>query len=101
MANVDEENTPGPARGGSATAHERGGGIITRPRVSDDEHVDPEEYAKLLDIYDSSFRNNEAGEVVKGTVLKVTRYRGAGGVWGGGAATTARAIARKDVTRSG
>jgi small subunit ribosomal protein S1 len=30
------------------------------------------EYAKLLDFYDSSFRNLAEGEVVKGTVLKVT-----------------------------
>jgi small subunit ribosomal protein S1 len=34
--------------------------------------MDPEEYARLLDVYDSSFRNIAEGEVVKGTVLKVT-----------------------------
>jgi len=34
--------------------------------------TDPAEYAKLLDFYDSSFRNIAEGEVVKGTVLKVT-----------------------------
>ena len=34
--------------------------------------MDPAEYARLLDIYDSSFRNIAEGEVVKGTVLKVT-----------------------------
>ncbi len=38
----------------------------------DDEQIDPEEYARLLDSYDSSFRNIAEGEVVKGTVLKVT-----------------------------
>jgi small subunit ribosomal protein S1 len=37
-----------------------------------DDHVDPEEYARLLDLYDNSFRNIAEGEVVKGTVLKVT-----------------------------
>jgi small subunit ribosomal protein S1 len=37
-----------------------------------DEQVDPQEYAHLLDLYDSSFRNIAEGEVVKGTVLKVT-----------------------------
>ncbi|HXQ77724.1 MAG TPA: S1 RNA-binding domain-containing protein, partial [Gemmatimonadaceae bacterium] len=37
-----------------------------------EDHVDPEEYARLLDLYDNSFRNIAEGEVVKGTVLKVT-----------------------------
>src|SRR3954453_6078068 len=37
-----------------------------------DESVDPQEYARLLDLYDTSFRNIAEGEVVKGTVLKVT-----------------------------
>jgi small subunit ribosomal protein S1 len=37
-----------------------------------DDHVDPQEYARLLDLYDNSFRNIAEGEVVKGTVLKVT-----------------------------
>ncbi len=34
--------------------------------------TDSTEYAQLLDFYDSSFRNIAEGEVVKGTVLKVT-----------------------------
>ncbi|MGE5357944.1 MAG: 30S ribosomal protein S1 [Bacteroidales bacterium] len=34
--------------------------------------VDPAEYARLLELYDNSFRNISEGEVVKGTVLKVT-----------------------------
>src|SRR5436190_2140067 len=38
----------------------------------DDPQVDPTEYAALLDLYDNSFRNMAEGEVVKGTVLKVT-----------------------------
>ena len=38
----------------------------------DDQHVDAQEYAALLDLYDNSFRNMAEGEVVKGTVLKVT-----------------------------
>jgi len=37
-----------------------------------EETVDPEEYARLLDLYDNSFRHISEGEVVKGTVLKVT-----------------------------
>ena len=42
-----------------------------RPR-DDDDQIDPAEYARLLDSYDNSFRNIAEGEVVKGTVLKVT-----------------------------
>ena len=38
----------------------------------EDEQVDPQEYARLLDLYDNSFRHIAEGEVVKGTVLKVT-----------------------------
>jgi small subunit ribosomal protein S1 len=41
-------------------------------RSADEEQVDPQEYARLLDLYDTSFRNIAEGEVVKGTVLKVT-----------------------------
>ena len=40
--------------------------------AKDDESVSPEEFARLLDLYDNSFRNIAEGEVVKGTVLKVT-----------------------------
>ena len=43
----------------------------TSPWGRDDE-TDPEEFARLLDLYDSSFRNLAEGEVVKGTVLRVT-----------------------------
>src|SRR5499426_252627 len=46
-------------------------GVKARPR-EDDDQTDPAEYARLLEIYDSSFRNIAEGEVVKGTVLKVT-----------------------------
>ncbi|MDP1572010.1 MAG: 30S ribosomal protein S1 [Vicinamibacterales bacterium] len=37
-----------------------------------DDEMDPTEFAQLLDLYDNSFRNLAEGEVVKGTVLKVT-----------------------------
>src|SRR5512139_4348341 len=40
--------------------------------AKDDESVSPEEFARLLEAYDNSFRNIAEGEVVKGTVLKVT-----------------------------
>src|SRR4051812_41158784 len=36
------------------------------------EDMDPQEFVAMLDIYDESFRNMAEGEVVKGTVLKVT-----------------------------
>jgi small subunit ribosomal protein S1 len=64
MAN--ETDNLEPASAGSAAA--------TEPRSSGyrDEHIAPEEYARLLDLYANSFRNIAEGEVVKGTVLKVT-----------------------------
>jgi small subunit ribosomal protein S1 len=83
MAHVEDEHAPGsgssrPSPGGSAAALDRDTkdarndrGIKARPR-EDDEQMDPAEYARLLDSYDSSFRNIAEGEVVKGTVLKVT-----------------------------
>ena len=46
--------------------------VRERNPILDDDQVDPAEYARLLDIYDNSFRNIAEGEVVKGTVLKVT-----------------------------
>ena len=39
---------------------------------NDDETVDPAEYARLLALYAGSFRNIAEGEVIKGTVLKVS-----------------------------
>jgi small subunit ribosomal protein S1 len=36
------------------------------------DEIDPQEHARLLDFYDNSFRNIAEGEVVKGTVVKVT-----------------------------
>ncbi len=77
MAKLEDENTPG-AGGAVATTErsERGerndrGGLKVRQR-DDDDQMDPAEYARLLDVYDNSFRNIAEGEVVKGTVLKVT-----------------------------
>src|SRR2546430_14661850 len=79
MANVEGENTPGAGSGGGVATSERAersdrtdrGTLKARPR-EDDEQIDPAEYARLLDSSDSSFRNIAEGEVVKGTVLKVT-----------------------------
>ena len=44
----------------------------TAPWIQGDSDVDQQEFARLLDLYDNSFRNIAEGEVVKGTVLKVT-----------------------------
>src|SRR2546428_13225578 len=92
MANVEDENTPGPGRGGSAVAadrpqradrpersdrHDRNDrSRLKALRRDDDDQLDPGEYARLLDVYDNSFRNIAEGEVVKGTVLKVTPSEG-------------------------
>src|SRR5206468_3403277 len=69
MANVDDQNTPGSAKSGSTGTLERGErgdrvGVKALPR-EDEAHMDPDEYARLLDVYDSSFRNIAEGEVVK------------------------------------
>src|SRR2546423_12594149 len=62
MANVENENLSGSAKGVGVKALHR----------EDDAQMDPAEFARLLDVYDNSFRNIAEGEVVKGTVLKVT-----------------------------
>jgi small subunit ribosomal protein S1 len=80
MANHDDEHrTPAPhaATRGATGMLDRGDRAADRAGVKplqreDDAQIDPEDYARLLDIYDSSFRNIAEGEVVKGTVLKVT-----------------------------
>src|SRR5690606_35787284 len=38
-----------------------------------DSDMDPQEFARLMELYDTSFRNLAEGEVVKGTVVKVTQ----------------------------
>src|SRR6188472_4633388 len=50
------------------------GGAKTHAGFSSMEgEVDPQEYERLLEFYDTSFRNLAEGEVVKGTVVKVTQ----------------------------
>src|SRR5206468_10484085 len=44
----------------------------TFPALHEGDDVDPQEFARLIDFYDNSFRNLAEGEVVKGTVVKVT-----------------------------
>ena len=75
MVNVDDERTQKPAIPEGAAAAPRAGakaprgGVITPFK---DEDVDPQDFSRMLDIYDNSFRNIAEGEVMKGTVLKVT-----------------------------
>jgi small subunit ribosomal protein S1 len=78
MAHAEDEH-PGSATGarGAAGTLDRGArndrdrGLKARPR-DDDDQIDADAFAQLLDAYDNSFRNIAEGEVVKGTVLKVT-----------------------------
>ena len=46
--------------------------VVTAGFGGDDEPMDQEEYARLLAMYDSSFRNISEGDVIEGTVLKVS-----------------------------
>jgi small subunit ribosomal protein S1 len=66
MATEDPQND-NPQGGGATGTAEKSKGFSPH-----DDQVDPQEYARLLDLYDNSFRNIAEGEVVKGTVLKVT-----------------------------
>jgi small subunit ribosomal protein S1 len=63
MMEIPEEGGRPPSRSGQGTPFV--------PMRSDDDDVDSQEYARLLSLYDTSFRNIAEGEVVKGTVLKV------------------------------
>src|SRR5688500_15431753 len=75
MVNVDDERTQkdsSPEVAGATTragGKPQGKGVLT-PFKDDD--ADPQEFSRMLDIYDNSFRNIAEGEVMKGTVLKVT-----------------------------
>ncbi|HJO38822.1 MAG TPA: 30S ribosomal protein S1 [Vicinamibacterales bacterium] len=48
--------------------------VSSEPDViqTDEAGMDPQEYARLVALYDSSFRNIAEGEVIKGTVLQVS-----------------------------
>jgi len=67
MSKVEELPHAQSSQGGEAAT-----GPVSGFSKHDDNQLDPQEYARLLDLYDSSFRNISEGEVVKGTVLKVT-----------------------------
>jgi small subunit ribosomal protein S1 len=65
---TDNSRQNNPQGGGATGTAEKTTGFSPM----NDDQVDPQEYARLLDLYDNSFRNIAEGEVVKGTVLKVT-----------------------------
>src|SRR5215211_5667162 len=68
MTQADDPKS-NPTRGGGAAGTAEKTTVFAR---MDGDNIDPQEYAALLDLYDNSFRNIAEGEVVKGTVLKVT-----------------------------
>ena len=70
----DEQKPATEPQGAAATPAKAAGKQVmkTTSPWGHDEDTDPQEYARLLDLYDNSFRNLAEGEVVKGTVLKVT-----------------------------
>ncbi len=75
MANADNgllaPDTVGGQPGAPAlTRAGRPAGPAFKPMHHED--TDPQEFAAMLGIYDDSFRNMAEGEVVKGTVLKIT-----------------------------
>jgi small subunit ribosomal protein S1 len=80
MANVNSASGTDMEGGTTDPDLQHKGGEPTPPAVTkvmmdpggDQPDTDSAEYAQLLDFYDSSFRNIAEGEVVKGTVLKVT-----------------------------
>src|SRR3990172_7095585 len=66
MSKVQELIKEQTSQGGDAS------GTVSGLSQRDDDQLDPQEHARMLDLYDSSFRNLAEGEVVKETVLKVT-----------------------------
>jgi transcriptional accessory protein Tex/SPT6 len=74
MANVDD-GVLSPDKAGEqpgAPARTRAGKPSSPAVKPIDADIDPAEFKELLGLYDNSFRNIAEGEVVKGTVLKVT-----------------------------
>ncbi len=75
MANVESglvspETTGGQPGAPGRTRSGKPAGPVFKPMHHEDE--DPQAFADMLNLYDDSFRNMAEGEVVKGTVLKVT-----------------------------
>ena len=56
----------------AAKAEAAEAGNDTNVTLLEEESIDPEEYARLLAMYEGSFRNLSEGEVIQGTVLRVS-----------------------------
>ena len=67
---VSPESTGGQPGAPGRTRAGKPAGPAFKPMHHED--MDPAEFASMLEAYDDSFRNMAEGEVVKGTVLKVT-----------------------------
>ena len=80
MSNLDDVAKVAPDKGletaGSARSIESAATtvapLIPLVQPQDNDAIDPVEYQRLLDMYESSFRNLSEGEVIKGSVLKVS-----------------------------
>ncbi len=74
MANVEEGvATPTSEAPQAADEPRTRAGRLAGPAMRPlDPEADSEEFSQMLELYDSSFRNIAEGEVVKGTVLKVS-----------------------------
>ena len=67
---VSPESTGGQPGAPGRTRAGKPAGPAFKPMQHED--MDPAEFASMLEAYDDSFRNMAEGEVVKGTVLRVT-----------------------------
>lgn len=80
MSNLDDVAKVAPDKGletaGSARSIESAATtvapLIPLVQPQDNDEIDPVEYQRLLNMYESSFRNLSEGEVIKGSVLKVS-----------------------------
>ena len=67
MTNVEDVEIPAPSDKAARPAP-----MTLVAHDDDDDRAGREEYENLLKLYEGSFRNIAEGEVIKGTVLKVT-----------------------------
>jgi small subunit ribosomal protein S1 len=73
MANLEDlEKTEAPHGGDHEPRPRHAPSVLRRLTAPEDDDPDTQEYARLLEQYDTSFRTIAEGEVVKGTVLRVT-----------------------------
>ncbi len=77
MSNVDDVAKVAPDKGSEAVVSvenpaKSAASLIPLVQPQDNDEIDPTEYQRLLDMYESSFRNLSEGEVIKGSVLKVS-----------------------------